>query len=388
MTPKASDEPERFFQVDKADWAETKHQILSRYVRIWLYKLQSRSRVLTIVDGFAGAGVYGDGQKGSPLLLVEFNDDRALTKLGVELHVIAIEADENNLRSLEEALAAWLLPPRRRAVILPGTFEEHCARVATFTRTMPTLFFLDPFGMKELTVEKLAPLLDRGRREPTELLMRVDPTLLARFAGQLHAPEGDARREKLAASFGDLLRRFAMDPSYVDLTNAPDVSREERRATLLQLYAQAFTARFKYVRFLPVKAHHQAAPKYFLMHATDSADGVVKMNDVLSKLSDDQEVSALTAKQLETGQMSMFEAQPVRWVTPRACATRLLESIRASGAAWTPYMHHRAVLVDAFGDELREKDHNRALRELETEGVIEVHRPAKGKLDRAKVRPL
>ena len=52
------------------DHSEVKHRILASFLTPWAAKLGStfrgRSGVIWYVDGFAGAGKYGDGRDGSP----------------------------------------------------------------------------------------------------------------------------------------------------------------------------------------------------------------------------------------------------------------------------------------------------------------------------------
>ena len=51
--------------------SEVKHRILASFLTPWAAKLGSmvrgKSGVIWYVDGFAGAGRYGDGRDGSPL---------------------------------------------------------------------------------------------------------------------------------------------------------------------------------------------------------------------------------------------------------------------------------------------------------------------------------
>ena len=48
-----------------------KHELLRRYMDVWLPKLGFSYGQVALVDGFASAGRYRDGQRGSPLIMLD-----------------------------------------------------------------------------------------------------------------------------------------------------------------------------------------------------------------------------------------------------------------------------------------------------------------------------
>ncbi|MFE3414100.1 three-Cys-motif partner protein TcmP [Streptomyces mirabilis] len=48
-----------------------KHDLLKRYLEAWAPILLSRNDVITYAEGFAGAGVYKQGEPGSPVVAYE-----------------------------------------------------------------------------------------------------------------------------------------------------------------------------------------------------------------------------------------------------------------------------------------------------------------------------
>jgi three-Cys-motif partner protein len=55
------------FHADVRLWSEIKHDILRKYLRLFVNKLGSAGRIYYI-DGFAGQGKYDDGKEGSALI--------------------------------------------------------------------------------------------------------------------------------------------------------------------------------------------------------------------------------------------------------------------------------------------------------------------------------
>lgn len=387
MSPRPSDEPESFFNEPPSDWARVKHAVLKHYLRVFLYKLQRASSAMLIVDGFAGCGIYSDGSDGSPVIAAKFNDDPGLVRVGARVHVVAIEEHDEARRSLVRALAPWTAPPQR-AWVEPGPFSDHIVDIASRSEQLPTFVFLDPFGMSDLTVAELAPLLASGRNAPLELLIRVDATLLARFAGQVASAHENPDRQGVADAFATLLQRMQIDPELavqlIENAGPPD----ERREHLLASYANAFKARFRFVQFVPIRPAHNAAPKYFLMHATDSQHGYVAMNDVASKLMEQQEAAHDTVKYANQTQIDAFGPVPGGRVSLHAVDQSIIDDLRARGSSVAPeFIELRVGLVQRFGDRLRQKDHDAALKRLAKAGRVVVDRSASPKgYDRARVR--
>jgi three-Cys-motif partner protein len=48
-----------------------KHELLRRYMDVWLCKLGFTYDHVALVDGFASAGRYCDNQRGSPLIMLD-----------------------------------------------------------------------------------------------------------------------------------------------------------------------------------------------------------------------------------------------------------------------------------------------------------------------------
>lgn len=347
------------FHNELNDWGYWKHTILNKYMHVWVSKLASHRPELAFVDAFAGRGRYEDGSDGSPVIAAQWNDHALLRDKRLIVH--ACEPDPDSFAALKDNLAPWtsLAPPR--AFVYESSFEDAMPAILERTRNVPTLFFIDPCGTKDITAEKLRPLLEQRDRAATEILLRIDPGMLSRFAGWVRAAERDVKKQKISAKMRTLLSQFNID---VDTIAASDDQPEKDQ--LLGQYLGLFNRRFKYVQLVPIRAHYFDAPKYYLVHGTDSPDGCAKVNDILSTTED--ELFKVTAVEAAAGQQFLFAPTRTPRVTIRDAKNFVLELLGRNGL--TPFVEICAELSKRFGPDLREKDHKKAVKELVTDRMV------------------
>lgn len=361
-------------------WSHHKHRILEKYTHVWVYKLQSRSKQLVFVDACAGAGQYASGEDGSPLIAVRWND-KYLRAHGKRLVVVAIEEDEQTLETLRENLRPWSSRTPPEAVVLAGAFQNHIARLVDLTRRIPTFFFIDPFGVRGIEPSALAPLLQASDLKRTEILLRIDPGLLSRASGWLKSKDRDGRQQRTASAFAVLLRRMNIsDETLKELEKAEAdgaLLPGERAYRLLDDYVSLFHGRFPYVQLIPIRASYYSAPRYFLLHATTSADGAAKINDVVSTTEDDLFVEHASARDRTFGQGSLFppaaSERPVR-VTIEDAARVALDLMLERQRPHT-MIEISADLALIFGPDLRGTQHRHAMKLLRARGAVRFEDP-------------
>ena len=159
---------DQFFQRAQS-WSSHKHDILGRYLTAWARKLGSRSDELAFVDLCAGAGQYGDGKPGSPLIAARVNQE--LGGHGKRLIVYACEDHEQTASELRELLSAEMRRVPPLAYVFPKAFHEVLLEIMERTATVPTFIFLDPYGIRALTKTALEPILAKQTRDATEFLV-------------------------------------------------------------------------------------------------------------------------------------------------------------------------------------------------------------------------
>jgi three-Cys-motif partner protein len=352
-----------------SEWSEYKHTLLKHYLRVWCYKLGAFHRELAFVDTCAGAGKYDDGSSGSPLIAASYNEDRAMVDRGTAMTVYAFETDCDVFPDLVENLSSYTSRTPPRAYASSASFFDNPQPVLDVTRGVPTLFFIDPYGTEEVTWDHLRPVITNGNRPSTELLVRIDPTMLARYAGWVSRQSRTPTPVRGAAAFARLLERLNIDTEQIAFEAVSDGWHPTKYALLSQ-YLELYTTHFKHVQVVPIRATYGAAPKYMMVHATDSAHGAAHLNDVVSTLEDRLFTTTETRKEAAIGQGSLFgpPQRPPRY-TPMELDREtyaIIERLKQ-----TSFIDLRAGLAAYFGPDFRERDHKAAVKRLIEAGRIE-----------------
>lgn len=174
-----------------------KHRILKayleKYVKILTVNLAQERLRLTLVDGFAGGGVYRhaetkDRMPGSPLIMLDAMSaaEKAAREarekkeflLDVEYFFIeklnpTIEFLQQELRDTKEAREQ-----RDRIQILPGCFSEHLdeilRRVEQRGRSRRVIFVLDQYGYSDVRMSDLRTIFRRLPNAEVILTVAID----------------------------------------------------------------------------------------------------------------------------------------------------------------------------------------------------------------------
>lgn len=145
---------ESFFDECK-EQSRIKAEIVSKYFLAWARVIKSSAKLkgnrIGYIDFFAGPGEYEDGTWSTPLLVIEkVLGDRDLPDM-----FVSIFNDENrdHAKQLEETLNK--IPGvdrlKYRPVVHCSAIEESTAELFNQMKTIPCLFFIDPFGYKGLS---------------------------------------------------------------------------------------------------------------------------------------------------------------------------------------------------------------------------------------------
>lgn len=350
-------------------WSEYKHELLKHYLHVWCYKLGKFSPELAFVDTCAGAGKYDDGKDGSPLIAAKYNDDPGMVSRGTGVTVYAFETDPEVFPQLVTNLQPFTSRKPPRAHVSSDSFFDNPRPVLDATRSVPSLFFIDPYGTEEVTWDRLRPVITDADRASTELLVRIDPTLLARYAGWVRRQSRTATPVRGAAGFARLLERLNVDTQRIALEASTD-RWQPSKYELFEQYLQLYTKHFRFVQVVPIRESYDAAPKYMIVHASQSPHGAAHLNDVVCRLDDEQFTSDYEREQTETAQVSLFGPPPR---PPRYSKLELVEQtfafIDASGQM--AFIDLRANLAGSFGPFFREKDHKEAVKRLMEAGRVE-----------------
>lgn len=355
-------------------WSRWKHEILSKYLNMWVFKLQHGYKRLTFVDTCAGAGEYGDGSIGSPLLAARWNE-YLKAKGAARLVVHACETTPATMALLERALHPYTSSAPPTAYLYSRPYYDVLEDILKRSAGTPTLFFIDPYGPKDITVDRIRPILNDRSRKSVELILRIDPNMLQRMAGWLRRKQADGSFDKTSASFKALLARLNVDTSNLEehLASRPRHERIDANS-LMGEFLSCYQDRFKYVQLVPIRPSYESAPKYLLMHGTDSADGAALFNDAVSTTEDSLYTHTLTKPDPRTGQPSLFSNMDSTMPAPKFFTQGdLQDAVRTvlHSQVSMRFIELRAELAIWFGAAFREKDHKAAVKALMLSGEVE-----------------
>lgn len=144
-----------FFDESK-DNSLVKAEIVAKYFWAWAKVIiptaKNWSNKIAYIDLFSGPGRYKDGSKSTPLLILE----RALADPDMSQMLVTLfnDKDSNNTHSLQQAIAE--IPDIGRLQHEPKVFNkevgEEIVQEIKKINNVPTLFFIDPWGYKGLSL--------------------------------------------------------------------------------------------------------------------------------------------------------------------------------------------------------------------------------------------
>lgn len=256
-------DPKQFAR-SRLPWSRWKHEILINYLQVMAAVLRNYG-LIYCVDGFAGPGRYlNDGVEGSPLLAARHAKDLSDSQKDYELHCINVEFDYGVFKDLQCATKPFV----DFVDNFHGSFSDFVPEILRSIGDQPTLFFLDPIGIADLSWNSLEPVFQRS--SITELLVRFDAQTALRLTG-----EGKNLHKTFNAVLGETNSEYWQ--SY--LADCDDTS-QARRECLTKAYEDRLNSSFEFVGRIPIKSSDDSL-KYYLLFATRSLKGMQVMNDVV-----------------------------------------------------------------------------------------------------------
>ena len=167
---------------DPKKWAisvhtRVNHELLDKYLGGWLPILGSRNPKLLIVDGFAGRGEYVNGSAGSPVLIMRKAEELISAGKAGEVICWFVEYDAKNFRALQDVLES---NGPKSPLVKVGTSDQPFELVVkevverTNGNTVPSLWFIDPFGFTGMSFETVEQIMALPRSKVFITLMLRD----------------------------------------------------------------------------------------------------------------------------------------------------------------------------------------------------------------------
>lgn len=356
-------ENREFFENVKR-WSQRKHRLLGKYLPPYSAKVARTTprREIYVVDGFAGAAVYDDGSKGSPVLIAEFGDKCQDWRNPVTLQLINVERDarsEGIFESLQRETEKWVLTNRVRNI--KKDFGEAVPEILSLIGGAPGLFFIDPIGPTSMRFEALRPILFRSAKV-TELIINFDQDGLRRIVDAAFSPNTDPKTAVTNAKNVTEILGSARWQSRIEGKNLS--SRDAERILLEEYCANLANYGFAVVAY-PIREALDANPKYNFIYCTRHADGLMLMNDFVR-----EEEDQLYGEHIGDN-FPLFTSEATTEVESRKARLRI---------AVTEYLHQHTdgftrgklradLVVRAFGH-FHGKDYTAVVQELLKAGVI------------------
>jgi len=148
---------------ESQEQSQVKAAIVAKYFWVWAKVIipsqKSWGNKIAYIDLFAGPGRYKDGTRSTPLLILE----RAVRDPDIREMLITLfnDRDSNNTQTLSQAIE--LIPDITSLKYKPEVYNEEVGEeiVKMFEqmRLVPTLFFVDPWGYKGLSLRLINSVL-------------------------------------------------------------------------------------------------------------------------------------------------------------------------------------------------------------------------------------
>ncbi len=154
---------DNFFE-ESREQSQVKARIVEKYFWAWANVIIGRNTNINLigyVDFFSGPGRYGTGTKSTPLLVLE----KAIKDEKIRDRLVSIfnDANPDYAKNLEEAisLTSGIDTLKYYPIVrnLELGEEEVSVKIFDHVKRIPTLFFVDPWGYKGLTLKLIITAL-------------------------------------------------------------------------------------------------------------------------------------------------------------------------------------------------------------------------------------
>ncbi len=243
-----------------------KHELLRRYMDVWLPKLGFTYGQVALVDGFASAGRYRDNERGSPLIMLDAYlgrsaSDRARFKHPP--HFIFIERKKQYAQHLKAEVEGYGTTHGAIVDVIHGSYEDEFPKVVThlasaYRQPVPTFAFVDPRGYADNPFSRIASFKQQMPNK-SEVMVYLPAAFMARFLAT------GITDEALTKAYGG--------PTWEDAKD--EQSRQRAGQKLAGLFGDRLRERFGWVTSFNVDPERHN--DYYLLFGTDHKDGLREM---------------------------------------------------------------------------------------------------------------
>lgn len=264
------------FFAGKRPWSIIKDQVLGSYMSPYISKIKKLGKPILLIDGYAGPGVFEDGQPGSPMIMCQAAERFAMGRW----EAIFVNNEQEYHDKLTQVIqrAGW-----------SGSAKPMLGDSMALLQTLPStlkdqsvFLYLDPFGPTGCEFALLQPFLERNPKYSTEIILTMNMPGMPRLAAR-HATS-DGRQEELSVKSNHILLTKIFGGEYwKDILLSQSGSREEREYRLIEAYRAKLAGYLPYTGFCPVRDRIDRQIKYFIVFASRHKDTLTLLNEAMIK---------------------------------------------------------------------------------------------------------
>lgn len=291
---------DKFFS-DLKEWSERKLNIITKYTDGFARILGSRNPILFYVDGFAGQGIYDDGETGSPVRIAEFSENLRKKSSSYSLYTKNVEKDPRIFCDLCNATRRF----GKYVENLEGSFNKNCDGILAKIKGFPAIFFLDPFGVKGIEWETISKVI--SRKEQTDIWLRFDHKAILRLCGFY-----DSNSNSASGKVNILQSMFGIeDTNYLRARLKCGATPEDRLENAINLYIErleqtlAISGKDGYAAAYPIISI-DGIKKYHLIFACKHPKAVTLASDIVNSIEESFEREKAEYQEVQSGQLNLF----------------------------------------------------------------------------------
>jgi len=359
---------ESSFFTEKRPWSRIKDRVLGTYLPPYLKKVSRLGSRIVIIDCFAGAGKFSDGTAGSPLIICQQIAQHAAGN-AVAYFVNKGSGHHRALsRTLERFTKAGFAHP------ILGNSEGFLHEISKQITEQTVFVYLDPFGLKGCGFDSIRPLLERGTRFSTELLVNLNMPALHRLAAVRSVSHGSSASD-IVRGFHSTLDGVLGTKEWRDVMWDDRIAPADKEEHIVAAYKQRLAKYLRYVCSCPVREADGTRVKYHIVFASRHVDALLLMNDIMLDAYNEHTFDAALQK------MPLFADSQLDWKDSRHGERETLKGVirhiveEQPGKTRSEVWQH--VVLRHFM-QFRETEFRQVVAEQVERGVLECPTPRRG----------
>jgi three-Cys-motif partner protein len=251
-----------------------KHKILENYLKAWFPIIGRYNDTVNYVDGFAGPGIYSQGEPGSPIVAMKVANEHS-AELNGKLNFLFIEEGEARAENLSNEITKLRLKNNFNVKVVNNKFYDTIDSILkSFGKEgkilAPTFIFIDPFGFSGIPASVIADLLKNPK---VEVFINFSVDSINRFIGTEDA------NKHIAELFGA--------EEVIELIKS---SKDNRIRDLRDLYQLVLNEHAKFVRYFEMR-NNDGRIIYYLFFCGNHNLGHLRMKEAMWRVSKEGDFS-------------------------------------------------------------------------------------------------